>query len=120
MTHAGQPITSGTRYLIGCAALTAKHVRTAREGIAVSITRQHVGAWHASLRVELGERTDGPPTLMLYSEEGPQADRRFGDARAGHCRIVAPSHPGFDGEPRLRQADRPRDLASAYLGTGAA
>ena len=63
----------------------------------------------ARYRVPLGVQGAGPALLYLHSYEGPvAADAAFLAGLAGDRRVLAPTHPGFDG------TEATPDLASLH------
>lgn len=60
---------------------------------------------------DLGE---GPPVLLLPSEEGATATRPFAQELAATHRVLMPHHPGYDDSPLLPWKASVRDLAYLY------
>jgi pimeloyl-ACP methyl ester carboxylesterase len=79
------------------------------------VTRHKTSAWSATVTVEESGLADAAPLLLLHGEEGPGAAAGLARRLAGRWRVIAPRHPGFDGEARVPGVDRPVDLAYLYL-----
>lgn len=78
--------------------------------------RRSVDPWQATLvTAEHGNADSAAAVLVLHSEEGPDSVSALCGGLAEDSYVVAPCHPGFGGEPRVRGAERPRDLAYLYL-----
>lgn len=72
------------------------------------------------LEVTIDERGDaatagGTGILILHSGTGPRTVAGLAAALAEHGYVVTPTHPGFDGTPRVPWLDSAADLADAYL-----
>ncbi len=83
--------------------MTTFPLRTRRESITDDLT------------VRFDERGDGRPILVLHGAGGPQSISGFVEALAEHAHVLAPTHPGFAGEPRPEWFDSVDDLALTYL-----
>lgn len=57
----------------------------------------------------------GRPLLVLHGAQGPSSVAGFVGAMAENAHVYAPTHPGFEGEPRPERFDTVDDLASAYV-----
>jgi pimeloyl-ACP methyl ester carboxylesterase len=66
---------------------------------------------------ERGDATASPGTgvLLLHSGAGPLSIAGLAAALSEHAYVVTPTHPGFDGTPRVPWLDSAADLADAYL-----
>jgi len=66
---------------------------------------------------ERGDATAAPGTgvLILHSGAGPRSAAGLASALSEHAYVVTPTHPGFDGTPRVGWLDSVPDLADAYL-----
>jgi pimeloyl-ACP methyl ester carboxylesterase len=53
--------------------------------------------------------------LVLHSGAGPRSVADLAGALSKHAYVVVPTHPGFDGTPRVPWLDSAADLADAYL-----
>jgi pimeloyl-ACP methyl ester carboxylesterase len=53
--------------------------------------------------------------LLLHSGAGPRSVAGLAAALSEHAYVVVPTHPGFDGTPRVPWLDSAADLADAYL-----
>src|ERR1700722_367248 len=72
------------------------------------------------LEVTIDERGDaaeaaGSAVLLLHSGAGPRSIAGLAAALSEHVYVVTPTHPGFDGTPRVPWLDSAADLADAYL-----
>lgn len=74
------------------------------------------------LQVSIDERGDtagsgGRGLLVLHGGAGPRSVAGLAAALAEHAPapVVAPTHPGFEGTPRVPWLDSAADLADAYL-----
>lgn len=69
------------------------------------------------LEVTFEERGDasGAGVLVLHGGAGPQTVAGLAAALSGHAYVVTPTHPGFNGTPRVPWLDSVADLADAYL-----
>jgi pimeloyl-ACP methyl ester carboxylesterase len=72
------------------------------------------------LAVTIDERGDaagaaGAAVLLLHGGAGPQSVAGLAAALSRHAYVVTPTHPGFDGTPRVPWLDSVPDLADAYL-----
>jgi len=57
----------------------------------------------------------GEGVLLLHGGAGPRTVAGLGAALSEHAYVVTPTHPGFDGTPRVPWLDGVADLADAYL-----
>jgi pimeloyl-ACP methyl ester carboxylesterase len=57
----------------------------------------------------------GSGVLLLHGGAGSQSVAGLAAALSEHVYVVVPTHPGFDGTPRVPWADSVADLADAYL-----
>src|SRR5260221_4054453 len=67
------------------------------------------------LAVRVEERGSGRPVLVLHGGGGPRSVAAFAAAMSERTHVLAPTHPGFAGEPRPEWFDSIDDLALAYL-----
>jgi pimeloyl-ACP methyl ester carboxylesterase len=72
------------------------------------------------LEVTIDERGDaagsgGAGVLLLHGGAGPWSVAPLSGALSEHVYVVTPTHPGFDGTPRVPWLDSVADLADAYL-----
>jgi len=72
------------------------------------------------LQVSIGEWGDaaagaGAGVLLLHGGAGPQTVAGLAAALSEHAYVVTPTHPGFNGTPRVPWLDSVADLADAYL-----
>jgi pimeloyl-ACP methyl ester carboxylesterase len=72
------------------------------------------------LEVTIDERGDvaqsgGIGILLLHGGAGPRSVAPLAGALSEHAYVVTPTHPGFDGTPRVPWLDSVADLADAYL-----
>jgi pimeloyl-ACP methyl ester carboxylesterase len=66
---------------------------------------------------EYGDATAaaGTGVLVLHGGAGSASVAGLAAALAEHAYVIVPTHPGFDGTPRVPWADSAADLADAYL-----
>jgi pimeloyl-ACP methyl ester carboxylesterase len=57
----------------------------------------------------------GSGVLLLHGGAGSQSVAGLAAALSEHVYVIVPTHPGFDGTPRVPWADAAADLADAYL-----
>ncbi len=69
-----------------------------------------------ALPLVIADRGSGRPFLLLHGGAGPASVLGLADALATEARVIVPTHPGFNGEPRPDWFRRVDDLALAYLG----
>jgi pimeloyl-ACP methyl ester carboxylesterase len=64
------------------------------------------------------ERGNGQPYLVLHGGAGSQSVAAFAQllAEKDHSRVLAPTHPGFDGTPRPDNLNSVTGLAALYIG----
>jgi pimeloyl-ACP methyl ester carboxylesterase len=72
------------------------------------------------LEVTIDERGDpagsaAGSVLLLHGGAGPRTVAGLAAALSKHAYVVTPTHPGFDGTPRVPWLDSAADLADAYL-----
>ena len=67
----------------------------------------------AALRVDT--RGEGRPILILHGGGGPRTVAGLTQALASEARVIAPTHPGFDGTPRQDNLGSIADLAAFYV-----
>ncbi len=67
------------------------------------------------VQLEVVERGEGRPILLLHGEEGLDPKSPFLDLLAACGRVIAPSHPGFGHSPDAETSDTIDDLAYLYL-----
>jgi pimeloyl-ACP methyl ester carboxylesterase len=67
------------------------------------------------VQLEVVERGQGRPLLLLHEEDGLDPQALFLDFLAAHGRVIAPSHPGFGHSPEVDTIDTIDDLAYLYL-----
>lgn len=68
-----------------------------------------------AVEIEVSIRGEGPPLLLLYSEEQLEADLPLIDTLAQTYKIIMPSAPGFGRSPRPDWMTNPEDIAYVYL-----
>jgi pimeloyl-ACP methyl ester carboxylesterase len=69
----------------------------------------------AGVELEIVERGQGRPILLLHGAGGPRGNAPFMDLLDRHGHVVAPSHPGFGGSPLPEWVNGVDDLAYIYL-----
>jgi pimeloyl-ACP methyl ester carboxylesterase len=72
------------------------------------------------LRITIDERGDasaapGTGILVLHGGAGPRTVAALAAGLSEHAYVVTPTHPGFDGTPRVPWLDSAADVADAYL-----
>jgi pimeloyl-ACP methyl ester carboxylesterase len=67
------------------------------------------------VRLELIERGQGCPILLLHGEDGIDSQSPFLDLLAACGRVFTPSHPGFGHSPEVDWIDTVDDLSYLYL-----
>ncbi len=67
------------------------------------------------LTVRFDERGSGRPMLVLHGGGGPFTVAGLAEALSAHTHVLAPTHPGFAGEPRPEWFNSIDDLALTYL-----
>lgn len=58
---------------------------------------------------------EGRPLLLLHGGPGPASVAALGEHLASHHRVVAPTHPGWEGTERPDELDSVPALAAVYL-----
>lgn len=68
------------------------------------------------ISVNVSERGEGHPVLLLHGGGGPLTVGAFADLLASerHARVITPTHPGFAGTPRPDSLTSVRGLAALY------
>ncbi len=74
-----------------------------------------VAAPSGAVAISLTDRGAGRPYLFLHGGAGPGSMAGLAAAMAGSARVVLPTHPGFQGQPRPEAFKTIPELASAYL-----
>ena len=69
----------------------------------------------AGIRVAIEEQGSGPDLLYLHPEHYFERQQPFIDALASSWHVLAPRHPGFDGQPPPADFRSVGDLAYLYL-----
>ena len=69
----------------------------------------------SDLQLELERRGKGPPLLLLYGEEGLEADAAFTAELTRDYEVIIPSPPGFGRSSRPEWITSPDDIAYIYL-----
>jgi pimeloyl-ACP methyl ester carboxylesterase len=67
------------------------------------------------VELEVVDRGQGRPLLLLHDEDGLDPEAPFLDLLAARARVIAPSHPGFGHSPSADTIDTVDDLAYLYL-----
>ena len=68
-----------------------------------------------TLPLRLSDQGEGRVFLILHGGAGPASVAGLANELSKKARAIAPTHPGFDGEPRPDGFARVDDLALAYL-----
>jgi pimeloyl-ACP methyl ester carboxylesterase len=69
----------------------------------------------AGISVSFRELGSGRPVLLLHGGAGPSSVAGFTDLLGATNRVIAPTHPGFDGTPRPESLTTPNQLAALYI-----
>ncbi|QBD74665.1 alpha/beta fold hydrolase [Ktedonosporobacter rubrisoli] len=77
------------------------------------LTRQE--ALFDDLSIRIDERGSGQPILILHGAAGPRSVSELAEALAPQARVLVPTHPGFESEPRPAWFNSVGDLAFTYL-----
>lgn len=73
-------------------------------------------AFEAALdALRLDDYGDGRPILILHGGGGPRTVADLAQALSGDARVLAPTHPGFDGTMRPDNLNSIADLAAFYV-----
>ncbi|HEX8956695.1 MAG TPA: alpha/beta hydrolase [Burkholderiaceae bacterium] len=70
---------------------------------------------NGKLELTFAELGEGKPVLMLHGGGGPASIAGFAEAMSRDYRVLAPTHPGFNGTPRVDTLDSVEKLAQTYL-----
>lgn len=70
-----------------------------------------------AVELTVSDAGHGPAFLLLHGGAGPMSVAGFADllARSHEVRVLAPTHPGFNGTPRPAELSQMRDLATLYV-----
>lgn len=78
-------------------------------------SRRVVELFSETLQLALTDQGEGRAFLLLHGGAGPGSMAGLGEALTKHGRVLVPTHPGFNGEPRPERFARIEDLVLAYL-----
>jgi pimeloyl-ACP methyl ester carboxylesterase len=67
------------------------------------------------LTIPVDEAGEGRTALVLHGGGGPKTVVTIAAHLAGRMRVLAPTHPGWEGTPRPAGIASPADIAAAYL-----
>ena len=81
----------------------------------MNLQKQQAILFSGTVRLAYTDRGEGRAFLLLHGGAGPASLMGLGGALAMGARVVTPTHPGFDGEPRPDRFARIDDLVTAYL-----
>jgi pimeloyl-ACP methyl ester carboxylesterase len=81
----------------------------------MGVQKQVVELFSETLRLSLTDEGEGRAFLILHGGVGPASVSGLGGALAKNARVIVPTHPGFDGEPRPDRFTRIDDLVLVYL-----
>ena len=81
----------------------------------MSVQKQKIALFSETLSLAVADQGEGRAFLILHGGAGPGSMAGLAAALARSARVVAPTHPGFDGEPRPEKFARVDDLVLAYL-----
>lgn len=76
---------------------------------------QTVDLFLETLPVAVTEHGEGRTFLVLHGGAGPASVSGLADALSRNGRVIVPTHPGFNAQPRPQWFRRVDDLALAYL-----
>src|SRR5471032_840156 len=68
-----------------------------------------------TLTVAVDDQGQGRAYLLLHGGAGPASMAGLAAALSARARVLTPTHPGFNGEPRPEGFSSAGDLANAYL-----
>lgn len=80
-----------------------------------SLLRTRREAFADGLTVRVDELGNGRPIVILHGAAGPQSVSGLASGLARQARVLIPTHPGFEGEPRPEWFNGVDDLAFTYL-----
>jgi len=80
-----------------------------------SMKKQKLTLFSETLELAVADQGDGRAFLILHGGAGPASVAGLADALSKNARAIAPTHPGFDGEPRPDWFARIDDVVLAYL-----
>jgi pimeloyl-ACP methyl ester carboxylesterase len=72
-------------------------------------------AQHPTVAFPLTEAGQGRPVFLLHGGGGPATVAPIAAQLAAVAHIITPTHPGWDGTPRLAAGARVADVAALYL-----
>lgn len=81
----------------------------------MSPVKRTIDLFSETLRLSLADEGEGRPYLLLHGGAGPASMAGLARALSSNSRVITPTHPGFNGEPRPERFARIDDLATAYL-----
>jgi pimeloyl-ACP methyl ester carboxylesterase len=82
----------------------------------VSSLQEHVSMWPlVGSEIEVRSGGSGPPILLLHGSYGWWGWEPIHQRLATQFTVLAPSHPGFGGSPKIQDIDTVDDLAYLYL-----
>lgn len=76
---------------------------------------QSIHLFLQTLPLAVTDRGKGRAFLVLHGGAGPASVSGLADALSSAGRVIVPTHPGFNGQPRPEWFRRVDDLALAYL-----
>ena len=76
---------------------------------------KHLTLFSDTLPLHYLEGGEGRPYLLLHGGAGPHSIGAFSELLARTSRVIMPTHPGFEGQPRPEWFRRIDDLVLAYL-----
>ncbi len=77
--------------------------------------KHHIELFSETLRLAVADQGEGRAFLLLHGGAGPGSMMGLAGALAAKARVVVPTYPGFDGEPRPDRFARIDDLVLAHL-----
>jgi pimeloyl-ACP methyl ester carboxylesterase len=81
----------------------------------VALTNRHIELFAETLNLAITDDGEGRAFLILHGGAGPASMTGLAAALSQSARVVVPTLPGFNGEPRPERFTRIDDLATAFL-----
>ena len=81
----------------------------------MALTNRHIELFAETLSLAISDDGQGRAFLLLHGGAGPASMAGLAAALSQSARVVVPTLPGFNGEPRHERFTRIDDLATAFL-----
>ena len=81
----------------------------------MALTNRHIELFAETLSLAITDDGEGRAFLLLHGGAGPASMAGLAAALSPNARVVMPTFPGFNGEPRPDRFTRIDDLATAFL-----